>query len=166
LPAKDILLMPAMPNEDFMREAIALARANVRGGGRPFGAVVVQGGEVIARAANDIHRTQDPTAHAEMQAIRQASHRLGSARLDGCVIYASGHPCPMCLAAMHLCGIEAAYFAYSNEEGEPHGLSTAAVYAEMARPAAAQSLALRQLRPANEAGLYNEWVNAGALSGQ
>ena len=155
-----------MPNEKFMCQAIALARANVQAGGRPFGAVLVRDGEIVAQAVNDIQRTQDPTAHAELQAIRQASHRLGSAQLDGCVIYASGHPCPMCLAAMHLCGIEAAYFAYSNEEGEPHGLSTAAIYAEMARPASARSLPLRQLRPANEAGLYDEWVNAGALSGQ
>ena len=155
-----------MPNEKFMRQAIALARANVQAGGRPFGAVLVRDGEIVAQAVNDIQRTQDPTAHAELQAIRQASHRLGSARLDGCVIYASGHPCPMCLAAMHLCGIEAAYFAYSNEEAEPHGLSTAAVYAEMARTPSDQSLPLRQLRPTDEAGLYGEWMNAGALSGK
>jgi len=145
-------------DEGFMREAIALARANVHAGGRPFGAVLVRNGEIIARAVNEIHSTQDPTAHAELQAIREASRRLGSPRLDGCVIYASGHPCPMCLAAMHLCGIAAAYFAYSNEDGEAHGLSTASVYAEMTRPPVAQSLPLRQLCPTGEAGLYEEWT--------
>ncbi|MDU0643887.1 nucleoside deaminase [Pseudomonas aeruginosa] len=143
-----------MSDETFMREAIALARANVEAGGRPFGAVLVRDGRVLARGVNQIHETHDPSAHAELQAIRQASQALGSPRLDGCVIYASGHPCPMCLAAMHLCGIQAAWFAYSNEDGEPFGLSTATLYAEMARPPQRQSLPLRALRPAGEEGLY------------
>jgi tRNA(Arg) A34 adenosine deaminase TadA len=78
--------------------------------------------------------------HAELQAIRVASQVLGSPRLDGCTIYASGHPCPMCLSAMHLTGIREFAYAYSNEEGEPYNLSTAKIYAEMAKPLAAQSL--------------------------
>lgn len=123
-----------MSEERYMREALDLARANIQAGGRPFGAVLVYQGQVLARAVNEIHSNQDPTAHAEMQAIRKASHALGQARLDGAEIYASGHPCPMCLAAMHLCGIERAWLAYDNAEGEPYGLSTAAVYAQMARP--------------------------------
>ncbi len=143
--------------EEFMREAIALARANVESGGRPFGAVLVRDGRVIARAVNEVNQTKDPTAHAELLAIRSASQSLGSATLSDCVVYASGHPCPMCLAAMHLCGIQAAYFAYSNEEGEPYGLSTARIYAQMAREPQAQSLPLRPLRPTNERGLYDEW---------
>ncbi len=147
-----------MDHEHFMREAIALARANIADGGRPFGAVLVRDGEILARAANGIHRDHDPTAHAELLAIRQAGLRLGSPRLDGCVIYASGHPCPMCLAAMHLCGIGEAWFAYSNEDGAPYGLSTAAVYAEMALPPDAHAtLRLARLRPAGEDGLYAEW---------
>jgi len=143
---------------DFMREAIALARANVAAGGRPFGAVLVRDGEVLARAANRIHETNDPTAHAELLAIRDAAQRVGSPRLDGAVVYASGHPCPMCLAAMHLCGVARAYYAYSNEDGEPFGLSTAAVYAQMALPPAQQRLAVEALRPADEAGLYEAWA--------
>ncbi|QXI36467.1 nucleoside deaminase [Pseudomonas xantholysinigenes] len=149
-----------MPTEHFMREALDLARANIQAGGRPFGAVLVYQGQVIARAVNEIHSTQDPTSHAEMQAIRQAAQALGRARLDGAQIYASGHPCPMCLAAMHLCGIERAWFAYDNDEGEPYGLSTAAVYAQMALPAQQQSLPLRPLKPAGEAGLYAQWQPA------
>ncbi len=149
-----------MSAEHFMREALDLARANIRAGGRPFGAVLVYQGQVLARAVNEIHSTQDPTAHAEMQAIRKASHALGQARLAGAEIYASGHPCPMCLAAMHLCGIERAWFAYDNTEGEPYGLSTAAVYAQMARPPQQQSLPLRALKPSGEAGLYLEWQQA------
>lgn len=151
-----------MSEERYMREALGLARANIQAGGRPFGAVLVYQGQVLARAVNEIHSTQDPTAHAEMQAIRKASHVLGQARLDGAEIYASGHPCPMCLAAMHLCGIERAWFAYDNAEGEPYGLSTAAVYAQMARPPRQQSLQLRALKPSGEAGLYLEWKQANA----
>ncbi|WP_223266736.1 nucleoside deaminase [Luteimonas gilva] len=98
-------------HEDFMREAVAIARANIADGGRPFGAVIVRDGRVVARAANRIHDSHDPTAHAELLAIREASRILCSPRLDGCTIYASGHPCPMCLAAMHLCGVTAAHYA-------------------------------------------------------
>lgn len=149
-----------MSAEHFMREALDLARGNIQAGGRPFGAVLVYQGKVIARAVNEIHSTQDPTSHAEMQAIRQAAQSLGQARLEGAEIYASGHPCPMCLAAMHLCGIERAWFAYDNHEGEPYGLSTAALYAQMARPPQQQSLALRPLKPLGESGLYAQWEQA------
>jgi tRNA(Arg) A34 adenosine deaminase TadA len=124
----------------FLCEAIELARENVRKGGRPFGAVLVKDGKVIATGVNEILETGDPTTHAELQAIRVASKVLGSPRLDGCAIYASGHPCPMCLSAMHLTGIREVAFAYSNEEGERYGLSTAKIYAEMAKPLAEQSL--------------------------
>ncbi|PJI50533.1 MAG: tRNA-specific adenosine deaminase [Pseudomonas sp.] len=146
-----------MSHEVFMREALQLARDNIQAGGRPFGAVLVKDGRVIARAANAIHLDLDPTAHAELLAIRRASAVLGSSRLDGCVIYASGHPCPMCLAAMHLCGVEGAYFAYSNDDGEPFGLSTATVYQQMTQPPQWQAVSLRALRPGDENGLYEYW---------
>lgn len=151
-----------MSEARYMREALDLARANIKAGGRPFGAVLVYQGRVVARAVNEIHSSQDPTAHAEMLAIRKAAHALGQARLDGAEIYASGHPCPMCLAAMHLCGIERAWFAYGNDEGEPYGLSTAAVYAQMTRLPQQQSLPLRALKPSGEADLYLEWQQANA----
>lgn len=144
-------------DELFMREAIALARTNVEAGGRPFGAVLVRAGEPIATAVNEIHLTQDPTAHAELLAIRRASAALGSPDLSGSVIYASGHPCPMCLAAMHLSRVDAAFFAYSNDEGEIYGLSTSGIYAQMRKEPQAQSVALRPLRPAGEEGLYDAW---------
>lgn len=142
---------------DFMREAIALARANIAAGGRPFGAVLVRDGEVLSRAANRIHETNDPTAHAELLAIREAAQKLGTPRLDGAVVYASGHPCPMCLALMHLCGVSGAYYAYSNADGAPFGLSTAAVYEQMALPPQRQSLEVQALRPEGEAELYEQW---------
>jgi guanine deaminase len=143
---------------DFLCQAIELARDNVRKGGRPFGAVLVKDGAVFATGINEIHTTQDPTTHAELQAIRAASRALGSPRLDGCVIYASGQPCPMCLSAMYLTGIGEVTYAYSNEDGEPCGVSTAAIYAELAKPLAHQSLKVTYLpvRP-EEGDLYKMW---------
>lgn len=153
---------PADPRHlAFMREALALARANAAAGGRPFGAVLVRDGRIVARAANRILETGDPTAHAELLAIREAARALGLTRLEGYTIYASGHPCPMCLAAMHLCGVAAAYYAYSNEDAEPFGLSTAAVYAQMALPPAQQRLPLARLLPPDESGLYADWSRRG-----
>lgn len=151
-----------MSTERFLCEAIDLARDNVRRGGRPFGAVLVKDGVVIATGVNEITTTGDPTTYAELQAIRAASRALGSPRLDGCAIYASGHPCPMCLAAMHLTGVTEVTYAYSNADGEPYGLSTAAVYAEMARPVAAQSLNVAYLpvRQEGQEDLYKMWKAA------
>ena len=102
-----------MENEKrFLCEAIELAHANVEKGGRPFGAVVVKDGEVIATGVNEILSTNDPTAHAELTAIRAASQKLGSPDLQGCAVYASGHPCPMCMAAMRLAGVgEVVFFS-------------------------------------------------------
>ena len=143
--------------EEFMRRAVALARANIANGGRPFGAVLVKDGKVLAEAANSIHASHDPTDHAEMRAIRQASALLASPRLDGCEVYASGHPCPMCLAAMYLCGIEQAWFAYSNDDGAVFGLSTAAIYGRLASGPQAYGSGLQRLLPEGEQGLYAEW---------
>ena len=130
-------------DEHYLREAIALARDNANRGGRPFGALVVSDGRVLATGVNEILSSGDPTAHAELLAIRSAARALGTPRLDGCTVYASGQPCPMCLAAMHLCGVARVAYAYSNEDGEPYGLSTAAVYAQMAKPLQAQRLPVR-----------------------
>jgi len=143
----------------FLCEAIELAQQNLRQGGRPFGAIVVNDGQVIARGVNELLRTNDPTAHAEMGAIRSASQNLGSPNLGGCIVYASGHPCPMCMAAMRLAGISAVYYAYSNEDGAPYGLSTAAIYADLAKPFSEQSMKIRHVPVRAESGpdLYAEW---------
>ena len=143
----------------FLCEAIELAYANVEKGGRPFGAVVVRNGEVIATGVNEIHSTNDPTAHAELTALRAAGVKLGSPDLKGCTVYASGHPCPMCMAAMRLAGIDGVAFAYSNEDGAPFGLSTAAVYADLAKPFAEQSMKIRHvpIRLGSRPDLYAVW---------
>lgn len=145
--------------ERYLCEAIALARANVEAGGRPFGAMIVRNGEVIARGVNEIHSTNDPTAHAELTALRAAGMKLGSPKLDGCAVYASGQPCPMCLAAMRLAGVGEVYYSYSNDDGAPYGLSTAAISAELARPFSEQSMKISHVPVRSEPGrdLYVHW---------
>lgn len=145
--------------QQYLREAIRLAQANMQAGGRPFGAVIVRDGEVLTTAVNEIHKTNDPTSHADLNAIRAASHKLGTPSLAGCAVYASGHPCPMCMAAMRLAGVTEVAYAYSNDDGEPFGLSTAAIYADLAKPFAEQSMKIQYLpvRLEGEADLYAEW---------
>lgn len=143
----------------FLQQAVALAYANIEKGGRPFGAVLVHHGAVIATGVNTIIATNDPTAHAEMNAIRAAAHALQSPRLAGSTVYASGQPCPMCMAAMRMAGVERVIYACSNADGEPFGLSTAAISADLARPFAEQSMAITHHPLEEEAdhALYRTW---------
>lgn len=147
-----------MPDhETHLREAVGIAHDNVAEGGSPYGAVIVREGRVIARAANTIHLTDDPTDHAEMVALRAASRQLGLRDLDGCIVYASGQPCPMCHAAMRMAGIREAYFAYSAEEAQAYGAGSATIYAELCRPLEEQPMRLRQIRPDDAATPYAAW---------
>ncbi len=143
-------------DQQHLQRAIRLARDNVAQGGRPFGAVLVHDGEVLVDAVNEIHLSQDPTAHAELLAIRAASQQLG-ARLEGCVIYASGQPCPMCLSAMYLCSVERVVFAASNAMAEPFGLSTAAIGQQIGLPLDEQRLPIQHLPDVTMTALYREW---------
>jgi tRNA(Arg) A34 adenosine deaminase TadA len=146
----------------FLCQAIELAHANVEAGGRPFGAVVVSNGEVLSTAVNETHLSRDVTDHAELLAIRAAASAHGPEALKGSAVYASGHPCPMCMAAMRLAGIGTVAYAYSNEDGAPFGLSTADIYAELKRPFAEQSMAIRHVPAKPEAGrhLYEHWAQS------
>lgn len=144
----------------FLCEAIELARANVVHGGRPFGALIVRDGAVIASGVNEIIQSHDPTAHAELLAVRAASQKLGSPDLSGCVVYASGQPCPMCMAAMRLANVSQVIYAFSNDDGAPFGLSTAALQAELSLPHAEQSMTIRHqpmLAPGAEPEPYATW---------
>lgn len=105
----------------FMREAIALSVRSARIGGGPFGAVVVKDGKIIARGENRVVRKTDPTAHAEIIAIRQASSRLHTHDLTGCTIYTSCQPCPMCMSAIYWANIDAVYYAGTSSDAEAAG---------------------------------------------
>lgn len=147
-------------HEIHLREAIALGRANIAEGGTPYGAVIVHEGKVIARAANQVHATNDPTAHAESLALREAGSVLGRPKLEDCVVYASGRPCPMCHAAMRLAGIGEAYFAFTAEQAAEHGAGNAALYGELCRPLDEQPMRVRHLLIADEPAPYAEWAGS------
>ena len=115
----------------FMREAVQLAQDNRAKGAQPFGAVLTRDGKRIATGVNEIVQTCDPTSHAEMQAVRAASAVLKQPRLDGCVVYASGYPCPMCLAAMVNSGIEKVYYAFDNQDAAPYDMASDPAYAAL-----------------------------------
>jgi tRNA(Arg) A34 adenosine deaminase TadA len=118
-----------------MRQAIELARKNLDSGhGGPFGAVVVKDGEVIAAASNEVLLNRDPTAHAEVVAIRRACEQLASHQLDGCVIYTSCEPCPMCLGAIYWARPDAVYFAGTREDAAEAGFDDQYIYDEAALP--------------------------------
>lgn len=153
-----------MNNEEkFLQMALELARNNVTDfGGRPFGAVIVKNGEILATGVNEIVQSKDPTAHAELLAIRRASQKLQNSQLVDCQVFASGQPCPMCLSAMHMCGIKDVFFVNSNQDAESYGLSSARVYRELMKPLEQQSLNIVQYSMKND--LYDFWresVNIG-----
>lgn len=101
-----------MTKQEWMKQAIELASENERNHhGSPFGAIVVKDGEVIGRGVNEVLATNDPTNHAEIQAVREACKTLNTTNLDGCEIYASTEPCPMCLSAIYLTKINTVYFS-------------------------------------------------------
>lgn len=154
-----------MTDQQFLDHAIELARENVEAGGRPFGAVLVRDGQIIARAVNRIAADHDPTAHAELLALRAAGATLKTPRLDGCHVYASGQPCPMCLAAMRIAGISKIVFAYSNADGEAFGMSTAGIAAELSQPLDVQDWAsIGNLPPEDHASpaIYQRWAELAA----
>lgn len=120
-----------MNDKILMKRALELANESVTLGGEPFGAVMVQDGTVIAEAMNQAHIDHDPTAHAEIQALRIASREQGRGSHPGSVIYASGKPCPMCMAAMVNAGVERIIFCADDDIGGPFGYSTVDGYTRM-----------------------------------
>ncbi len=114
-----------------MREAIKLSAESVRSGGGPFGAVIVRNGEIIARGENRVTVCNDPTAHAEVSAIREAAARLGTYDLSGCEIYSSCEPCPMCLGAIYWARLDRLYYAGTRADAANVGFDDAHIYEEL-----------------------------------
>ena len=129
-----------MTHEDFMREAIMLAEDSVRRGGGPFGAVVVRGGEVIARGSNSVTLLNDPTAHAEVNAIRSACAAEGAFKLDGCDLYTSCEPCPMCLSAAYWAGIRTIYYGADRNDAAAAGFDDSFIYSQIALEPSARKI--------------------------
>lgn len=147
-------------HESFLQEAIRLAVESVGQGGGPFGALVVREGEVIARAANRVTQANDPTAHAEVQAIRAACAALSTFRLDGCTLYASCEPCPMCLGAIYWARLERVVYAATHEEAARAGFSDEMIYRELKRPPDERRLPMQQQLADEGARPFETWAAA------
>ena len=146
-------------HETFLRQAIELAIENVRSGrGGPFGALVVKDGRVIATGVNQVTTGNDPTAHAEVMAIRTACQAMGSFQLDGCQIYTSCEPCPMCLAAIYWARLDRLVFASTRDEAAGIGFDDALIYDEIAKPVEARRLAARHLPLPQARAAFDAWL--------
>ena len=141
-----------------MEEAIRIAKAGVaNGSGGPFGSVVVKDGNIIGKSSNMVFETNDPTAHAEVMAIRDASKQLNSAELTGCEIYSLGEPCPMCLAAIYWARIEKVYFANTKEEAAKVGFDDTMIYKELAMPYHQRTLSMEHTPSEKAKALFTTW---------
>jgi tRNA(Arg) A34 adenosine deaminase TadA len=141
-----------------MQRAIALATENVlSGAGGPFGAVVVRNGQIIATGVNLVTSTNDPTAHAEIMAIRAACKELGDFRLAGCVFYTSCEPCPMCLAALYWSRCDAIFYGNSAADASAAGFDDSLLYAEVSRPIDQRRIPMKRLLADQAMESFNTW---------
>jgi tRNA(Arg) A34 adenosine deaminase TadA len=145
-------------NPIFMQKAIALATENVvSGAGGPFGAVVVRNGEIIATGVNQVTSANDPTAHAEVVAIRAACQALGDFQLTGCVVYTSCEPCPMCLSALYWSRCDAIFFGNSAADAKDAGFDDSFLYEEVARPLNERKIPTMRLLGDQAIESFNAW---------
>lgn len=144
----------------FMARAIQLSIDNVRSGrGGPFGAVVVKDGSIIAEGANQVTATNDPTAHAEMVAIREACRKLGAFELEACEIYTSCEPCPMCLGAIYWARLSRVYFANADADASRVGFDDSLIYRELALPYSQRKIPMIQMMREEALAAFREWEN-------
>ena len=145
-------------NPIFMKKAIALATENVASGaGGPFGAVVVRDGQIIATGVNQVTTTSDPTAHAEVVAIRAACKALDDFQLTGCVVYTSCEPCPMCLSALYWSRCDAIFFGNSAADAMAAGFDDSFLYEEVTKPLDQRSIPTKRLLGDEAIESFNAW---------
>ncbi len=142
----------------FMRRAIALSCESVASGGGPFGAVVVRDGRIIGEGVNRVVPHGDPTAHAEVVAIRAACRTIGSHTLGGAVIYTTCEPCPMCLGAIWWARLSAIVYGNARDEAGKIGFDDAAIYREVSSPLAARTLPLHRFMADEAAEAFRLWM--------
>ncbi len=148
-------------NSPYMLEAIRLSVANVEEGkGGPFGAVVVKDGVIIAHGANEVTSSNDPTAHAEVVAIRRACKALNTFQLDGCEIYTSCEPCPMCLGAIYWARPSKLYYANSKEDAAKIQFDDQFIYEEIAKPVGKRKLFTQQIMREEAMEAFKKWAES------
>jgi guanine deaminase len=144
---------------DFMRRTIALGLENVRSGtGGPFAALIVKDGAVICEGANCVTTTNDPTAHAEVVAIREACRKLGNFQLSGCDLYTTCEPCPMCLGAIYWARPARVYYACLAADAAAAGFDDAFIYDELQSPLASRRMPMQQLLRDESLAIFTLWM--------
>ncbi len=147
-----------MSSNAFMKEAIELSRKNIREGkGGPFATVVVKEGEIIARGTNLVTSTNDPTAHAEVVAIREACRALGTFQLTGCDLYTSCEPCPMCLGAIYWARPDKVFYANTHIDAAGIGFDDFFIYKEIALPINGRKIPMIQMMRDEAFIAFEEW---------
>ena len=146
-----------MGNKEFMREAIRLSIENVKNGGGPFGAVIVKDGRIIATGTNRVTANNDPTAHAEVSAIREACLKLDTFDLSGCEIYTSCEPCPMCLGAIYWAHLDRIYYGNNKADAAAIGFDDSFIYDELALPRENRKKAMEELLPEEAIAAFRLW---------
>lgn len=146
-----------MEKQEFMRRAIQLSLESVKHGGGPFGAVIVKEGKIIAEAANRVTLDNDPTAHAEVNAIRQAARSLGRFDLSGCDIYTSCEPCPMCLGAIYWAHLDHIYYGCNRRDAADAGFDDEFIYKELSLAPAERQKVMEVLLPDESLAAFRMW---------
>ena len=143
----------------FMRRAIELSIVNIEKGGGPFGAVIVKDNKILAEAANSVTLENDPTGHAEVNAIRKAAKTLNNFDLSGCIIYSSCEPCPMCLGAIYWAHLDALYYGNTKEDAANIDFDDQFIYQELDLKKEDRKLKSSQLLPKEALEAFNKWQN-------
>lgn len=146
-----------MEHLDYLQRSIDLAVDSAESGGGPFGAVIVAGGKVLAAASNKVTSSCDPTAHAEVVAIREACEYVQSHQLTGCVLYASCEPCPMCLGAIYWARLDAVYYAATREQAAEAGFDDSLIYREVALAPGERRISFTQLDDTRSQAPFAHW---------
>ncbi len=147
-------------HEKFIKEAIEMAKKNVpTGNGGPFGALVVKEGEIIGRGVNQVTSANDPTAHAEVVAIRDACKNMGHYQLDGCIIYSSCEPCPMCLGAIYWARPKMLVFAAENTDAAKAGFDDSYIYKEVSMPVSKREIPTLVVKPESYFAPFKAWLD-------
>lgn len=147
-----------MTDKELMREAIRLSEENVINGGGPFGAVIARDGEVIATGVNRVTAAHDPTAHAEVNAIREACRKLNTYDLSGCVIYSSCEPCPMCLGAIYWAHLDKLFFGNNKTDAKKIGFDDSFIYDELELPRDRRRLPSRVMLSDEAIRAFEMWM--------
>ncbi len=144
-------------DRQMMRAAIRLATQSVENGGGPFGAVIVKDGEIIAARSNSVTIDNDPTAHAEVNAIREAARKLGTFDLSGCTVYTSCEPCPMCLGAIYWAHIDRIFYGNNRADAAAIGFDDDFIYRELDKPFAKRSVPILPLLQSEALSSFRLW---------